>query len=96
MAHDPRGSWTCRSGGNPEALALSDVNEDGILDIITANNATGDIAVLQGAGDGSFTLPAFFSLGANPSSLAVGGFNADGWMDIVTEGKKYGDTIHNY
>jgi cysteine-rich repeat protein len=75
-------------GDNPEALALVDVNGDGLADAITANPTSDDIVVLVAAG-GGFQAPArFFTLagsdGDGPSGLAVGDVTGDGELDVVT------------
>jgi hypothetical protein len=41
-------------GNNPLGLALGDTNQDGVLDVATANSATDDVSVLLGFSDGSF------------------------------------------
>ncbi|MGD1834297.1 MAG: FG-GAP repeat domain-containing protein, partial [Nitrososphaeraceae archaeon] len=57
------------------------------LDIVTANQAENEIAVLLGNGDGTFGTSTEFTVGGvnpNPVSVAVGFFNADTNLDIVT------------
>jgi hypothetical protein len=71
-------------GDSPLAVALGDVNGDGILDIVTANADSNDVSVLLGLGDGTFHLQALFDVGAQPECLALGDLNGDGILDIVT------------
>ena len=68
-------------------LFVSDFNGDGKFDV--AAGVTGQVAVLLGKGDGSFSAPAFFSSGYSSSvgfSLQMGDFNSDGKTDILSSG----------
>jgi hypothetical protein len=72
-------------GTRPQAMAVSDVNGDGLVDVVVANNnGRGSIAVLLGNGTGGFAAPVTFSTGIYyPRSLAVADFNADGKCDVA-------------
>ncbi len=74
------------AGGSPTALAAADLNNDGKLDLVVANGATGDLSVLLGNGAGGFT-PApgspIATGGTTPSSLGIGDVNGDGRLDLV-------------
>src|SRR5580765_5240349 len=68
-------------GAAPGSVAIDDFNGDGKLDIVTANEESGDASVLLGDGNGEFS-PARgspFPAGASPNDIAVGDFNRDGW-----------------
>ena len=67
----------------PIAVAISDLNGDGKLDIVVANENAG-VSVFLGKGDGSFTKSAFYAVGDQPTSMTEGDFNGDGKADIVT------------
>ncbi len=72
-------------GHGPGSIAIADVNHDGKLDIIVANEVDGTLDVLLGDGRGHFT-PASASpvaCGKNPNDIAVGDFNGDGNPDII-------------
>ncbi|WP_341882121.1 FG-GAP-like repeat-containing protein [Synechococcus sp. UW140] len=68
----------------PYSLALGDVNGDGKLDIVTANQSSNQASVLLGNGDGTFAAEVAFATGANPFSVALGDLNGDGTLDIIT------------
>ena len=69
----------------PVSIAVGDFNGDGILDLATANENSGNVTVLLGNGSGGF-IPATgspFAVGAGPVSIAVGDFNSDGIPDLA-------------
>ena len=84
----PGSPFSARTAGkrpHTHALAAADVNRDGYLDLITANNEDGDISVLLGDGKGAFT-PARgspFPCGPSPYPVAPADLNGDGNLDIV-------------
>jgi hypothetical protein len=84
---------TYGSGGYyADSLAVADVNGDGKLDLLVANQcaidsncgSSGGLGVLLGNGDGTFrTAVTYDSGGQYPWSLAVGDVNGDGKPDLV-------------
>lgn len=72
------------TGAAGTALAIADVNGDGVLDLVTANQWFGTASVLLGNGDGSFRAKTDYPVGREPVSVAVGDLNADGIPDLVT------------
>lgn len=69
----------------PQAVAIADMNKDGLNDLVIADDAASNVAVyLQDAANpGSFLSPVNVAVGANPRSVAVGDFNKDGRLDIA-------------
>ncbi len=71
------------AGNEPTAVAMADVNGDGDIDIIIANTSADSIAVLIGAGDGTFASPVNYYAGDAPSGVASGDVDNDGDLDLV-------------
>jgi uncharacterized protein (TIGR03437 family) len=84
FAANPLGPFTV--GNGPRAVAVVDVNGDGLPDIVTANSADNTVTVLLNNGSGGFAAAAGspFAVGTQPESLVVSDFNGDGYPDIVT------------
>ena len=73
-------------GMEPQVVVAADFNNDGILDLATADFTSEDVSILIGKGNGTFRRAHQFSTTLGPSALAVGDFNGDGNLDIaVTE-----------
>ncbi|HSZ57081.1 MAG TPA: FG-GAP-like repeat-containing protein, partial [Tepidisphaeraceae bacterium] len=70
-------------GSGPDAVAIADVNGDGIPDLIVANSRSNDVSVLLGNGNGTFKPQVTYATGAGPSSIAVANLNGDGYPDLV-------------
>jgi hypothetical protein len=77
-------------GSSPQGIAVADVNNDGEVDIISADFCgddpecrAGTISVLLGKGDGSFQLRLVFAEGMFPESVALADFNLDGNADVA-------------
>ena len=69
----------------PYAIALADFDNDTRLDIIVANDATNNVVILLGHGDGTFSSAkqVFLDYGSHPFAIAVGDFNKDQKLDFV-------------
>ena len=72
-----------RPASGPLALAVADMNGDGLLDLVVANNFSNNVSILLGAGDGTFGQPLNIDAGDRPSAVAVGDFNRDGIPDLA-------------
>jgi hypothetical protein len=82
------------SGGyQADSIAVADVNDDGNLDIIVANECqtvncnggyNGDVSVLLGYGNGTFRKAINYGSGGYlAESVAIGDLTADGRLDLV-------------
>jgi hypothetical protein len=63
------------------ALAVADLNGDGILDMAVVNYSSSDVSVLLGKGDGTFQSAVNYAAGAAP--LTAKDFNGDGIPDLA-------------
>ncbi len=77
------------TGFVPASVAVSDINGDGKLDLVTANSSPDTVSVLLNTTIPGATTPTFaakhdFGAGTNSCSVAVGDFNGDGKPDLVT------------
>jgi len=73
-----------QSDPSPGEVTLSDVNEDGNLDIVYAIPGNSSVGVLLGDGAGNFFGPSEFPAGGGSLAVAVADLNQDAWPDIVT------------
>ena len=81
VAYATGGTGGSNSGGS---VAVADVNGDGRLDLLAANEGNATVGVLLGNGDGTFQ-PAvtYGSGGSGANSVAVGDVNGDGKLDLI-------------
>ncbi|MBS2032215.1 MAG: VCBS repeat-containing protein [Deltaproteobacteria bacterium] len=64
------------------ALAVADMDGDGNLDLVAAGDF-GSVAILYGAGDGTFTNQVKYPAGAGVSGVAAADLNGDGRPDVA-------------
>ena len=82
-ADGPFAPVTIPVGHAPVAIAVADVNNDGIPDIAVANSADNTISVARGLGNGTFIPASSFAVGTTPVALIAQDLNADGNVDLV-------------
>jgi hypothetical protein len=75
VAYDPR--------GNAAGVALGDLNGDGALDAITANDRSYTVAVLLGRGNGTFADAKTYPAG-NTHTVVVVDLDRDGKLDVLS------------
>lgn len=70
-------------GGAAVGVAAADLNSDGKLDLVFADERDGIVFVLLGNGNGTFQAPTQYVVGGSPEFLALGDFNRDGNLDLA-------------
>ena len=71
---NPEGPWT---------VTVADLDQDGILDLATANADADTLSVLLGEADGGFADPVHLSAGTYPVPLAAADLTGDGIPDLA-------------
>ena len=73
------------TNAKPNAIAIGDVNKDGRLELVVANNGGSNVGVLLGRGDGTFSGQTTYSTGtgSSPSGLDLGDLNSDNILDLA-------------
>lgn len=77
--------------GGPRSLKIKDLDHDGHLDVVTANKASGTVAVLRNNGDGSLKAPVYYQTGQQPGHVVLEDLNGDSHLDIITANEGSGD-----
>ncbi|WP_341899605.1 FG-GAP-like repeat-containing protein [Synechococcus sp. UW140] len=75
---------TFATGNGASSVTLGDVDGDGNIDIITANQKSNSASVLLGNGNGTFQSQGTFSTGTKSRTVTLGDVNGDGRLDIIT------------
>lgn len=75
------------TGTNPDAVAIGDLDNNGLSDVVVANPSDNTLIVLRNASTGSPIILTPLALrpitGLNPINLILGDVNGDGWLDII-------------
>ncbi len=79
--------------GRPLSVVAGDFDEDGHLDLASANTVGGKISVALGRGDGTFEEASSQLSGVLPTGIAVGDFDGDRHLDLVVA--NYGVDLAN-
>ncbi len=79
-------------GSGPVALAIGDMNGDGIPDVLVANLNADTISILRGNGDGTFKTQTTVPTGRGPIFVALGDMTNSGRLDILVN-NNFDDTL---
>src|SRR5579862_5668917 len=71
------------AGNLPESLTITDLNNDGIQDVVVINSGSNNVSAFLGNGDGTFQAPIATSTGNFPNQTAIADFNGDGLVDLA-------------
>src|SRR5262249_48460506 len=74
---------TYGTGSSPHSVVAADVNRDGKLDLVVADQNSGSVGVLLGNGNGTFQAEQSYATGTTPFSANVADLNGDGILDII-------------
>jgi hypothetical protein len=77
--------------GYPVSVAVGDLNEDGIPDLVVASRNPNSVSVLLGLGGGKFAPPTNY-LASGGWAVVLGDFNRDGHLDVATANGLNGST----
>jgi PKD repeat protein len=80
-------------GGDPDIIAIGDLNGDDKLDLVTVVQGPHVLSVLLGNGDGSFSGQADYGPSYSSTVLAKGDFNGDERLDFATAISSGGGSI---
>ena len=85
--------YSMAEGSNSGWVAVDDLNNDTIPDIVVANRNADNVCILFGYGNGSFGNVTTLSTGywSGPVSVALGDFNRDKSIDIVVANQRFKD-----
>ena len=88
------------SGYNPYSVAIADLNGDGKLDLVVANeqqsksDSQGSISVMLGKGNGTFHAAVNYSSGGESAySISIADVNGDGKLDLIVANGCFGSIV---
>ena len=77
----------------PEAIAIADLDGDGMPDLAVADGDANAVSVYRGLGGGMFDTPTLYPAGPSPSDVAIADFDANGTLDLVVANGNAGPSV---
>lgn len=74
------------TGDEPNDIAIADIDNDGVLDILTISGSNSELSILESNGIGGFTPPVFYPSGNGAHRIRIADYDDDGDSDIVIAG----------
>jgi len=71
------------AGQAPRGIVAGSLRNNGIMDLVVANNLGGNVTVFLGKGDGTFQPGVNYNADVNPKSVTLGDFSNNGILDIA-------------
>ncbi len=68
---------------SPHCVRAADLNNDGHIDLVSANRGQGNVMVFFGNGDGTFQSGVAYPAGARARDLAIADYDGDNWLDLA-------------
>lgn len=93
IAYDPKVDFA--AGTNPSALAVSDLDGDGQLDLVVANQSDNTLSVYRNVSTGGaidFATSVDFTTGSSPYAIAIGDLDGDGKSELIVANRT-GDNV---
>src|SRR5438874_10137456 len=79
--------------GSPASIVATDLNNDGIPDLLVANAKSNAVEVFLGKTKGQFTPAGKYAIGSTPTAMISADFNGDGNADIAIASET-GDSVN--
>ncbi len=97
--HGAAGNQHFAVGKSPEGddrnvskrVLAKDFNNDGHVDLVTANHDSSDLSVLLGHGDGTFSTEQRLVVGEEPPEVLAADLNGDQRLDLITSSARTSD-----
>ncbi len=84
-------------GNDATDLLLSDIDDDGTVDVITVGGTysygVGRVSILRNLGNGTFGLRTDYAAGVDPSGIVAADLDRDGDKDLIVAGSNFIGTI---
>jgi hypothetical protein len=77
--------------GQAMFVGAGDFDEDGLADLVVAEDSPAGLTFIPGTGGGAFGTPSNVAVGSCPISLDVGHVDADGHLDVIVGDQCTGD-----